>query len=580
MNSKNKIIVSLLIVISIADAQTYRLTTIEKVTALTNSFVERELVVEKPIFPSAPSKPKLPMKEVLKKGRYEKTVVFEKRVSDAKNRRSLEIKNIEDSYAYKVKIYNQTVKKLTDDYNNAVAKKRNSIKIITLKAMQKAYSIIYKNPYLVNSLKYDADTETFYGTVQSKMGGFKEKISFNIPIAEAEKFEKNIEYVKPKLEFEYINSQLRLDKLSLNLFDRTYPAILNSDNFKPKNISVAINNGSLNLPATPLLSRSLDIESNAYNIGEINYSKDPEIAELQKRKWKLKQNAKIKKQSLARKEQLETQRLALEAQIALLEDTKGGVDDITQYLSKSKKVKTDPKKWLFIIGIENYEYTDPVAYSSNSAKLFKKVMKKRLGVPERNVRTLINKGATMGKIRYRLKDMLAHVKKGDTVYFYYSGHGIPVPSQKNTPYILAQDMSPKYVADDEHFKLQNIYKALSNSKAKKVIAFVDSCFSGGADNQALIKGVAATRVVPKRVTFDKKKMLVISAGKGTQYSNKYDAKSNRLFSYYLMRGLIKNNSNIDRLYSYLKSNVQEKSYEMGESYEQSPVYDGNIGLGL
>ncbi len=287
-----------------------------------------------------------------------------------------------------------------------------------------------------------------------------------------------------------------------------------------------------------------------------------------------------RQKALKKAKQLKAQKRALEAQIALLQNTKGGVDDIGSLLRKAKSKRVDPKKWLFIIAIENYEYTNPVAYSENSAKEFKRVMKKRLGIPERNVRTLINKGATMGKIKYRLKDMLAHVKKGDTIYFYYSGHGIPVLSQNNAPYLLAQDMSPKYVADDEKFKLQNIYKSLSNSKAKKVIAFVDSCFSGGTDNQALIKGVAASRLAPKRVRFDKRKMIVISAGSGTQYSNKYDEKSNRLFSYYLMRGLIKNNSNLDRLYSYVKSNVQEKSYEMGASYEQVPVYDGNIGLGI
>lgn len=71
-----------------------------------------------------------------------------------------------------------------------------------------------------------------------------------------------------------------------------------------------------------------------------------------------------------------------------------------------------------------------------------------------------------------------------------------------------------------------------------------------------------------------------TAGSGLEYSNKYDDKSNRLFSYYLMRGLINNNSDMQRLYDFVKSNVQERSYEMGASYEQVPVYDGNIRLGL
>jgi len=254
-------------------------------------------------------------------------------------------------------------------------------------------------------------------------------------------------------------------------------------------------------------------------------------------------------------------------------------DSISLLLKKSKPSKTSDTKWLFIVGIENYEFTASVPYSKNSANEFKAVMKKRLGIPEKNIRTLINQGATSAKINYNLKDMLRRVKNGDTVYFYYSGHGIPVPSKNNEPYMLAQDMNPAYI-DDDRFKLQNIYQQLSNSKASKVIVFIDSCFSGGTDNQALIKGVAATRLKPKKVTFDNSKMVVISAGSGTQYSNKYDEKSNRLFSYYVMRGLINNNTDTQRLYNYVKSNVQEKSYEMGASYEQVPVYNGNIKLEL
>ena len=75
-------------------------------------------------------------------------------------------------------------------------------------------------------------------------------------------------------------------------------------------------------------------------------------------------------------------------------------------------------------------------------------------------------------------------------------------------------------------------------------------------------------------------MLVITAGSGTQYSNKYDEKSNRLFSYYVMRGLLSKNQDMVKLYNYVKQNVAQKSYEMGASYEQVPVYDGNIRLKL
>ena len=260
-------------------------------------------------------------------------------------------------------------------------------------------------------------------------------------------------------------------------------------------------------------------------------------------------------------------------------DVQNKNDDILKLLKDSNAHKEDNTKWLFAIAIENYEFTDSVVYSKNSGENFKKVMKKRFGIPEKNIRILVDQDATSAKIEFKLKDMLRRVKKNDTVYFYYSGHGIPVPSQNNEPFMLAQDMNPSDMSDNR-FKLQNIYKKLNDSKAKKVIAFIDSCFSGGTDNQALIKGVAAARIKPKAISINKDKMLIISAGSKLQYSNKYDEKSNRLFTYYIMKGLIKNNINTQRLYDYVKYNVQDKSYEMGSSYEQVPVYNGNIGLEL
>ncbi|MDA7817186.1 caspase family protein [Sulfurimonas sp.] len=421
------------------------------------------------------------------------------------------------------------------------------------KSMNKAFSFVYGKPYIDKNMTYNTSSRSFSAFVKSTKGNFNKEIIINVPRIKAKVFKAKAGLLKTKIVFDYTDDILGVKNIVLKMDDREYNAIITENSYQPQIVTL---NNSL---------------SNSFV--------DKKIVTLQDKKLELQRKTLAKKRSDLREEKLKEKRESLEKEIALLEAShRSGENDIDKYLKDSKQAKLDSKKWLFIIGIENYEYTDSVLYSTNSANELKKVMKKRLGIPEKNIRTLINRDATSGKIRYNLKDMLAHVKKDDTIYFYYSGHGIPVPAQKNAPYLLAQDMSPDYVADDDRFKLQNIYKSLSNSKASKVVAFIDSCFSGGADNTALIKGVAAARMVPKKVTFDKKKMLVISAGSGTQYSNKFDEKSNRLFSYYLMRALIKNNTSVSRLYDYIKSNVQEKSYEMGSSYEQIPVYDGNIGL--
>jgi len=414
----------------------YNIKKTEQLRVLTNYIVKKAVEVHKPFFPYVPEV-KVPHAKELTKGKYEKKATFEARVEQERANRAKKIKSIEAQYAKDVKAYNDRVKTLTDNYNNEVANKQKNIKAITLSAMQKAYVEVYGTPYIENNLKYDAENERFYANITSTKGGFSEKVAINVPLSEAEDFEENVNSVKTSVVFDYENEKLVLKKIELSQAKKTFVAMLSDVNFKSENISVAINGGSLNLPAVPLLSSSLAVNATAYNIGAINYSTDPEIAKLQKQKFELENRNREKTNSVKKEAELKKQKEALEAQIALLEQKSGGVNDISKLLASAKKSEADKSKWLFIIAIENYEYTDPVPYSTNSAKEFKAVMQKRLGIMEKNTKTLINKDATSGKISYNLHDMLAHVKEGDTIYFYYSGHGIPVPAKENAPYLLA-----------------------------------------------------------------------------------------------------------------------------------------------
>ena len=186
----------------------------------------------------------------------------------------------------------------------------------------------------------------------------------------------------------------------------------------------------------------------------------------------------------------------------------------------------------------------------------------------------------MGRIQMKMKKLLRRVKNGDTIYFYYSGHGIPVTSQNNEPYILPIDVEPEFISEAPFFKLKNIYKTLGDSKASKVVAFIDSCFSGATDGVSVIKGVAATRLKAKNVTFDKKKMVVLTAGKDKQYSNMYEEKKYRLFSYFLMESMLKGRTSVKDIYSDVYIKVKDKSYEMGDMKLQEPTISGNKKIKL
>ena len=155
-----------------------------------------------------------------------------------------------------------------------------------------------------------------------------------------------------------------------------------------------------------------------------------------------------------------------------------------------------------------------------------------------------------------------------------------LPHKKNEPYILPIDVEPEFISEAPFFKLQNIYKTLADSKASKVVAFIDSCFSGATDGVSVIKGVAATRLKAKNVTFDTKKMVVLTAGKDKQYSNMYEAKKYRLFSYFLMESMLKGRTSVKDIYSDLYIKVKDESYKMGDMKLQEPTMSGNTGIKL
>jgi hypothetical protein len=255
--------------------------------------------------------------------------------------------------------------------------------------------------------------------------------------------------------------------------------------------------------------------------------------------------------------------------------------ELDKLLAKSKQVRINKRRWLFVVGIEKYEYTDNISYATRSAEMFVKSTQKRLGVPKENSYVMINTGATQAKIKTNLKKMLRRISKGDTIYFYYNGHGIPVPSLDNEAFMLTADTEPDFVQDEKFFSLQNIYTKLSESKAKKVVAVVDSCFSGVTDGKSVLKGVAATRLVAKKVSFNHKKMVVLSAGTSKQYSNGYNKKGHRLFSFYVMKNIIEGKTDVKSLYKKVKSQTYDTSIkEYGDSRTQSPSFDGNLGLKL
>ena len=252
-------------------------------------------------------------------------------------------------------------------------------------------------------------------------------------------------------------------------------------------------------------------------------------------------------------------------------------DTLFDNIEDVKQKPTNPKVWLLAIAIEDYQFTDKVVFSKRSGEAFILAAQKLFGVSAQQTVAILDKDASKSNIVSKISSLRNNLKPGDTIIFYYSGHGIP-DIRTREAYLLPVDSTPGSITQNSFFKLDNIYKTLQSSKASNVVAYIDACFSGSTDNKSLFKGVAAARLKAKKSSFNKTKMLVMTAGKGDQFSNQYEKEEHRLFSYFLIKELLKNSHNVKQIYSQVRDSVEDVSSSIGNMFLQTPTIDGNVDL--
>ncbi len=227
--------------------------------------------------------------------------------------------------------------------------------------------------------------------------------------------------------------------------------------------------------------------------------------------------------------------------------------------AKKSKVKSDVDNnipvnditknntYALIIGNEDYSsfQTDlssevNVDFAINDAMIFKEYCIKTLGIPDKQIKFLTN--ATLGQMNQGIAWLknLAKIDNGKAeLIFYYSGHGLPDEQTKES-YLMPVDISGGNIS--LAIKLSDVYNKLNVYPAKRVVVFLDACFSGGARNQGLIamKGV---KVKPKenQITGN---MIVLSSSTGDESSGVYREKQHGYMTYYLLKKLQKTKGDI------------------------------------
>src|SRR6185369_11790773 len=69
-----------------------------------------------------------------------------------------------------------------------------------------------------------------------------------------------------------------------------------------------------------------------------------------------------------------------------------------------------------------------------------------------------------------------NLNENSKLFFYYSGHGAPVPETGDT-YILPWDADPAFLESTAYSK-KALYAKLNALPAKQIVVAMDSCFSG------------------------------------------------------------------------------------------------------
>lgn len=250
-------------------------------------------------------------------------------------------------------------------------------------------------------------------------------------------------------------------------------------------------------------------------------------------------------------------------------------DDLAPQVAALPTARPDGRRYLFAIGVNDYDDAPDVPFADRSAQLMTDLLRKRYGVPQENITLITGEEATGLKILGRLNSFVQRLTPGDTVFFYYAGHGLSGRDGKNV-FVVPKDAVPG-AYEVEMLSLASLIGRFESSPAARIVAFLDTCFSGrvGAD-QTLFPGAAP--LVPTEVAApsvqNKGKATIFMAGQAHQFANDYPERGHRLYSYFLMRGLLRGSDNAAEVHAAAAKEVRRISAMRGAEFLQEPRLEG------
>ena len=232
------------------------------------------------------------------------------------------------------------------------------------------------------------------------------------------------------------------------------------------------------------------------------------------------------------------------------------IDDVDRDIPLLPNKNNDT--FAIIIANEDYQKESKVDFAINDGSIFRKYCLNLLGIPEKNIHYVQN--GTLNNIIYEL-DWIEQVCKayaGDaSVILYYAGHGVPDESN-GSAYLLPIDGFGRNLRTC--ISLDELYKSLSMLSAKKVLVFLDACFSGAKRDGDMITSVRGIAIKAKTGEVQGN-MIVMAASQSDETAYYYKDAHHGLFTYFLLKKLQETDGSVTlgELSSYIKEQVSKKS---------------------
>ena len=209
------------------------------------------------------------------------------------------------------------------------------------------------------------------------------------------------------------------------------------------------------------------------------------------------------------------------------------------------------EKWALLVGVDEYETRQitPLNYAVRDITAVAKVLE-QTEVPKNNIFLMTDKGkgrslATGTNIIWRLGWLAQRMQPDDTLYFYFSGHGI---ERGGNTYLLSydSDIGSEITLKRTAVRMAELREIAKTMKASTIITFMDACRNdpeaGKSVNSpnSMSKGMAKDLALVAVPSTEQRKTLNVTFYSCSPGERSWESEetSQGFFSYHVMKGLL------------------------------------------